>query len=245
MKILALKTLSTIGLAILLASCSKQKTDVPYWLSDYNDLYETEPIEASRQWFKDAKMGMFVHFNVASLMELGSIDYKLWSKGEADERILEYVGVSMEEYSNAKSKDSLLFTRFEIPAFDAEEICQLALKANMKYITFTAHHFTANFDSEHLPFTSVNSSPHKRDLVAEMLAACKKYNLAPFLYMRADYKTAISDGNQTNLAILKDVLSNYGPLAGIWFDGQQAGDDEVTDFIKDIQALLPGLIQVG
>ena len=85
------------------------------------------------------------------------------------------------------------------------------------------------------PSPIANSSPKKRDLVAEMTAACKKYNLAPFLYMNGSYKTAKSENDQQKLAILKEVLSNYGPLAGIWFDGQQAGDDEVNLLIKELQ----------
>jgi len=231
----AIKTLSFIAATILIFGCTNLEEEIPYWLSDYEELYEKDPIEASGQWFKDAKMGMFVHFNLASLMELGSIDYKLWTKGDADERILKYVGISRDEYITAKSKDSLLYTKFEIPEFDAEKICRLAIKANMKYITFTAHHFTANFDSKHLPYTSANSSPDGRDLVAEMIAACEKYNLAPFLYMRGSYKTAISDNQQEKLAILEEILTNYGPLAGLWFDGQQPGDEEVNDFIKKLQ----------
>jgi alpha-L-fucosidase len=204
-------------------------------LSDYEELYDEDPIEASRQWFKDAKMGMFVHFNLASLMELGTLDYDLWRDGEADDRILKYVGVSRDEYINARSKDSLLYTRFEIPEFDAEKICELAIKAKMKYITFTAHHYTMNFDSEHHSLNSVNSSPSRRDLVAEMVAACKKYDLAPFFYMRGDYKTAISDNKPNKLAILEELLTNYGPLAGIWFDGMQPGDEEMNHFIKALQ----------
>jgi alpha-L-fucosidase len=235
MKASALQLLCAISLAILLAGCTNNEPDIPYWLTDYSDNYEEDPIEASRQWFVDAKMGMFVHFNVASLMEHGSIDYKLWTQGNADERILDYVGISMEDYNAAESKEELLFSKFEYAEFDAEKICQLALKANMKYITFTAHHFAATFDSEHIPYTTVNSSPPKRDLVAEMVAACKKYNLAPFLYMGGSYKTLKSGTPETKLAILEEILTNYGPLAGLWFDGGQPGDDEVNEFIKKLQ----------
>lgn len=223
-----------LGLAFLLSGCTKTSTDIPFWLTEYEKQYKEDPLEASREWFVDAKLGMFVHFNAASLLELGGIDYKLWSRGQADERILDYVGVSREEYEKAQRKDSLLYTRFEIPEFDAEKICQLAVKAKMKYITFTAHHMSATFDSEYLTINSVNTSPSGRDLVAEMIAACEKYDLAPFLYMRGSYKSAYSSNQPEKLAILKEILSNYGPLAGIWFDGGPA-DEEVNDFIKEIQ----------
>ena len=228
-------------LAFMLAGCTVKGPDIgkgpeiPYWLSDYKDLYEKNPIDASKAWFIDAKMGMFVHFNIVSLFEFGETDYRLWKSGDADERILNYVGISRDDYMNASSKDGLLYTKFEIPEFDAEKICQLALKAKMKYITFAAHHFSVNFESEYLPISSAKSSPAKRDLVAEMVAACKKYRLAPFIYMNSRYKTAKSDNDQTKLAILEEILTNYGPLAGIWFDGQEPGDVEVNRFIKNLQ----------
>ena len=93
-----LKTLTAVALTILLSGCANQETDIPYWLADYKELYEKDPVEASRQWFKDAKMGMFVHFTIGSLLEEGSWDYRKWAYGNADERICNYVGISMEDY---------------------------------------------------------------------------------------------------------------------------------------------------
>ena len=148
MKRLAFRFLYLFCMILLLNACTNKETDIPYWLSDYKDLYEKNPTEASQQWFKDAKMGMFVHFTIGSLMEKDS-DYNQWMSGNADERICSFIGISMEDYRKAESKDSLLFTRFEIPVFDAEKICQLAVKAKMKYITFTAHHQSCNFDALH------------------------------------------------------------------------------------------------
>ena len=111
------------------------------------------------------------------------------------------------------------FTKFEIPEFETEKICQLAVKANMEYIVFTAHHFSCNFDADHISFNSVDSSTAKRDLVAEMMAACKKYNLAPFFYLNAYYKIVKTENREKNLATIKELLTEYGPIAGIWLDG--------------------------
>ncbi len=227
-------------LAFMLAGCTGKGPEIPYWLTDYKDLYAKDPVEASRQWFKDAKSGMFVHFTIGSLLELGTRDYRLWMSGEADERILKYVNISREEYDKARNKDSLLFTRFEIPEFDAEKICQLAVKAKMKYITFTAHHQNCNFDASLVPFNSFKSSPSHRDLVAEMMAACKKYNIAPFFYMTGKYKLVKTENKERNMATLKELLTEYGPIAGLWFDGgsnddRQIGQDSINYFIKDLQ----------
>lgn len=241
MKRLELRFLYLFCMTFLLNACANKETDIPYWLSDYKDLYEKNPTEASQQWFKDAKMGLFVHFTIGSLMEKDS-DYKLWMSGNADERICNFIGISMEDYRKAESKDSLLFTRFDIPEFDADKICQLAVKAKMKYITFTAHHLSCNFDAEHVPLNSVNSSPDGRDLVAEMIAACRRYNIAPFFYMKSQYKMVRTKNKEQNLATLKELLTEYGPIAGLWFDDSvakysedQEGMDEINYFIKNLQ----------
>ena len=241
MKKILFRALSIFSIFLSLVACTNLENDIPHWLSDYKDLYEENPVEASRQWFKDAKMGMFVHFTIGSLMEKDS-DYGLWMNGAADERICNFVGISMEEYLKAESKDSLLFTRFEIPEFDAEKICQLAVKSKMKYIVFTAHHQSCNFDAEHVPVNSVNSSPDGRDLVAEMIAACRKYKLAPFFYMRSEYKKVRTENKEKNLATLRHLLTKYGPIGGLWFDDSvmkfsedNFGMDEINYFIKDLQ----------
>jgi alpha-L-fucosidase len=220
-------------LAVLLVGCATKPREVPYWLEDYSDVYRGSPIEASRMWFKEARMGMFVHYNAASVLEHGSLDYKLWRDGKADERILAHVGISREAYEAAADKEALLFTKFKAENFDADKICQLAVKAKMKYVTFTAHHFNCLFDSKVFTVNSIHS-PSGRDLVAEMVTACKKYNLAPFLYLNPNYPDPASKGREQYLAAIEEVLTNYGDIAGIWFDGDR-GKDETNHFIKERQ----------
>ncbi|VGO16886.1 hypothetical protein PDESU_05478 [Pontiella desulfatans] len=217
----------------LFLSCFAKAGEAPYWLKEYSEVYRESPIEASRLWFKDAKMGMFVHYNAVSVLEHGSRDYKLWRHGNADDRILAYAGISREAYEAAEDKEALLFTKFEAGNFDADKICQLAVQSKMKYVTFTAHHFNCLFDSKVFTVNSVRS-PCGRDLVAEMVAACRKYNLAPFLYLNPNYADPASEGREQYLAAIKEVLTNYGDIAGIWFDGDR-GKEETNRFIKELQ----------
>jgi alpha-L-fucosidase len=219
--------------AALLNRGTAKASEVPYWLEEYSEVYRENPIEASRMWFKEAKMGMFVHYNAVSVLEHGSLDYKLWRNGQVDDRMLAYVGISREAYEAAEDKEALLFTKFEADHFDAEKICQLAVKAKMKYVTFTAHHFNCLFDSKVFTVNSVHS-PCGRDLVQEMMAACRKYNLAPFLYLNPNYPDPASPDRARHLAAIKEVLTNYGDIAGIWFDGDR-GTDETNHFIKELQ----------
>jgi len=41
---------------------------VPSYLKDYTDLYQMKPREAALQWFRDAKYGLFLHYGLYSLL---------------------------------------------------------------------------------------------------------------------------------------------------------------------------------
>ena len=208
-------------LAIMLVSCTSQpKDEIPYWLTDYEGLYKENPRKAGQSWFREAKFGMFVHLNLASLCENGKADYLLWAEGEAPARLLDYVGVNRSEYETAENRDSLLFNKYQLPEFDAMKICQLAVDAKMKYITFTTQHLGRcyNFSTKTSAFNSMNA-PMKRDLVAELAEACEKYSLALFLYLPPEFAKTTEDRRALNLQIIEELLTNYGPIGGIWFDG--------------------------
>ncbi len=237
-----------VGLFLrLTVSCTSEPSgDLPYWLSGYEDLYKESPRKASQHWFKEAKFGMFVHLNLASLCENGKADYLLWARGDAPGRLLDYVGVSRSDYEKAGNRDSLLFTKYLLPEFDAEKICQLAVDAKMKYITFTTQHLGRcyNFNTTVSSFSSMHA-PMKRDLVAELAEACKKYGLALFLYVPPEFAKTTEERRELNLEILKELLTHYGPLGGIWFDGigpyyRNPGEytrlSETFEFIRSVQS---------
>lgn len=230
----------------ILISCTRTADDeIPYWLSDYQDLYKESPRKAAQSWFSDAGSGMFVHLNLASLCEYGKADYLLWANGEAPDRLLDYVGISRLVYEKAENLDSLLFTRYLLPEFDAGEICQLAVDAKMKYITFTTQHLGRcyNFNTAVSDFNSMKA-PMQRDLVKELAEACREHNLALFLYVPPEFAKTSPDRRELNIQILEELLTGYGPIGGIWFDG--IGDyyrqpenytrlSETYDFIRSLQ----------
>lgn len=55
--------------ALFLASCQSQK--VPNYLKGYKDLYSENPRQANLQWFKDAQFGMFIHYGLYSQLGKG------------------------------------------------------------------------------------------------------------------------------------------------------------------------------
>ncbi len=230
---------------VIVSACTSDKEEIPYWLTDYEDIYKENPREAAHNWFSDAKFGMFVHLNLASLCENGKADYLLYRDGEAEDRLLDFVGIERAVYEAAENKDLLLFEKYLLPEFDADEICKLAAAAEMKYINITTQHLGRcfNYKSAGSDFNTFDG-PMGRDLVKELAEACEKYNLALFLYMPPEYAMTTPERREMNLAVFEDLLTNYGPIGGIWFDG--IGDfyrepenytrlQETYDFIRSIQ----------
>jgi len=243
-----MKQIKKIGVTLICAvlisvgniGCN-DKEQVPSYLKGYEDMYAENPREASLEWFKDAKFGMFIHYGLYSLKEgyWGEIHSKPaeWVQLRAKVRVGEY-----EKLTN----------KFTAENFDADFITDLALSAGMKYINITTRHHDSFclFDSEYTDFKSTNSAA-KRDLVAELAEQCQKKGLGLFFYYshgrdwrhphapnndewggnaRPKYdplEESYKYGEEHDLDIyvefmknqITELLTNYGPVAGIWLDG--------------------------
>ncbi|MCX7012094.1 MAG: alpha-L-fucosidase [Candidatus Sumerlaeota bacterium] len=178
---------------------------IPSYLKGYEDLYSRDSRGAALQWFVDAKYGLFLHYTLGSLIPGGKPEIK---KG----------GIEWKE----------VFKKFTAEKFDADAIADLALAARMRYVNLTTRHIGGMglYRTSTTDFTSVNS-PAKRDLVGEMAVACRKRGLGFFVYVPPE--TARSDNNvfETNKTQLRELLTQYGPLAGVWFDLFPFDDDAI------------------
>ncbi|MCB1124216.1 MAG: alpha-L-fucosidase, partial [Verrucomicrobiae bacterium] len=67
---LNLTKLFCLSLVLLLSACNK-KSAVPSYLTDYADLYRVNPRAANLQWFKDADWGLFLHYGLYAQLEQG------------------------------------------------------------------------------------------------------------------------------------------------------------------------------
>ena len=137
--------------------------NVPNFLTGYDALYAQEPREATRQWFREARYGLFLHYGLYSL--LGRHE---WVQLREKIPVAEY----------AKLKD-----RFTAEGFDAERIARFAVDCGMKYVNLTTRHHDSFclFETKETEFNSVNS-PAGRDLVKELAGACDRHNLGLCLY---------------------------------------------------------------
>ena len=172
----------------------------------------------NRQWFQDAHFGMFIHWGVSSVLgqEIG------WALS----------GKDVNEYRKN-------IQRFDPEKFDAASVVKLAKDAGMKYITFTTrHHDSFSMFNTKYSDWSIMNTPYKKDVLKMLAEECRKQDIRLFCYYsladfyRADYCKGnvkkgtgiIGDCNwEAYLQFMKnqltEILTNYGPIYGIWFDG--------------------------
>ena len=179
-----------------------------------------ENLEA-REWFRDAKFGLFIHWGIYSLEENG-------------EWVMHRTQIPKIEYQK-------LAGQFYPYAFDADEWCEIAKAAGMKYITITSKHHDgfAMYHSAVSDYDMIDATPFKRDILKELAEACERHDLKLFFYcsqldwQHEDYFprgrtggfTARPESGDWDAYIeymetqLTELLSGYGPIGGIWFDG--------------------------
>jgi alpha-L-fucosidase len=187
----------------------------------------TEENLKARQEFQDEKFGMFIHWGVYSVLGDG-------------EWVFHDRKLKLDEYNRLP-----LF--FDPQKFDARAWVALAKAAGMKYITITSRHHDgfAMFDSKVSDWNIVKRTPYGKDPLKMLADECHRQGIKLFFYYsqldwhNPDYyprgKTAVDkgpwdngrpDGGDWHAYLdnymdgqLRELLTNYGAIAGIWFDG--------------------------
>jgi len=115
---------------------------------------------------------------------------------------------------------------------DTEQWAKVASEAGMKELILTAKHHDGfclwpSKYTEH----SVANSPYQDgqgDIVKEFTAACRKYGLKPGLYLSPWDRNHAKYGQPEYIEYyrnqLVELLTNYGEIAEVWFDGANGGD---------------------
>jgi len=141
------------------------------------------------QWWREARFGMFIHWGIYSLPG-GE-----W-KGKKVEGYAEHL---MRKEKISRSEYLKLAEEFNPVEFDAEAWAKAAKEAGMKYMIVTAKHHDgfAMYNSEFSDFDIFDQTPFKRDPMAELSAACKKYGIRfGFYYSHAfDWEHPDAPGN--------------------------------------------------
>ena len=185
---------------------------------------------AARTWFQDSKFGLFIHWGIYSV--LGAGEWVMEERGPAS--YTGRPGIPASQYDR-------LAAQFNPTQFDAREWVALAKASGMKYITITSKHHDgfAMYDSSLTDWNIVDRTPYGRDVLAELAEACREEGLKLFFYYsqldwrHEDYFPRGRTGRQAGRpengnwdnyidfmnGQLRELLTNYGEIGGIWFDG--------------------------
>lgn len=208
----------------------------------------------NREWFQDNKYGLFIHWGVYSVMAGGGdIGVAEW--------IMNQKQIPIAAYEN-------LPNFFNPTKFNAEEWVAMVKKAGMRYITITSKHHDgfAMYDTKVSDYNIVKKTPFKRDVLKELKDACDKEGIKLFFYYSQldwhhpdyfprgntgrDYTGRPNSGEWRKYidymkAQLTELLTNYGEIGGIWFDGQWDKYEEnwyLDEIYNHIHSLQPGAL---
>jgi alpha-L-fucosidase len=175
------------------------------------------------RWFHDLGLGLFIHWSMDS--QLGSVIGHSMAGASAD-----YLRRFIDE----------LPTTFHPKRFDADDWAVLARLAGMRYVVFTTKHHSGfcMFPTQTTDF-SLDATPCERDLTGEVIAAFRRHGLAIGLYFSPDdfhflhgrglpvHRGVLPeecDGLlDHNRAQMRELLTRYGPIDLVFFDGPSDG----------------------
>jgi alpha-L-fucosidase len=202
--------------------------------------------EDRTSWYRDSKFGMFIHWGPYSLASV-----------EASWPIMKPTagGITEAEYRE-------LPKRFNPVKFDPDAFVDLARAAGQQYMVFTTKHHDGfcMFDT---PFTDykITNTPYGQDIVKKLANSCKERGMPLGFYysppdmhhpaFRDTSKLAKENWNgepsrpEWPLYLdymqlqLTELLSGYGPVVLIWFDGlnhqEKYGGIRFLDLIRKLQ----------
>ena len=201
------------------------------------------------EWFKDAKFGMFIHWGLYSILE-GSYNGHTMPDTtfqQGNSWYAEWIKPRLEvpdDYYNG------LIHEFNPVEYDPEGWVKEACNAGMKYLVITAKHHDgfALWDSEVSDF-DIAATPYKKDLLAPLVAACKKHGLKygfyyshwqdwedpdgalPFWYPWRPDEDFEKYWQRKSLPQVKELIEKYDPDL-LWFD-TWGWDNHITPERRD------------
>ncbi len=212
-----------------------------------------EQRDARMDWWREARFGMFIHWGVYAV-PAGTFD------GKPINGIGEWI---MNRGKIPVSQYQAYARQFNPVKYDPDAWVQLAKEAGMKYIVITSKHHDgfALFDSKVTDWDVVDATPYGRDLLKPLAEACQRHDMRlGFYYSQAQdwchpggaaaggHWDPAQDGDMdryiAEIAVpqVKEILTNYGPLAVLWWDTPVGMNQKRADLLQPLITLQPGII---
>lgn len=167
--------------------------------------------ELRNDWFVESKFGIFMHYGLYSQVARGE-----WTMYQEK--------MSCEECAE-------LAKTFCADGYDARRLAQMAKEAGAGYMVLTSRHHEGFclYDSKVSDFNSMKVLG--RDLIAEHIAACREFGLKVGIYYslldwryrgyhdREKFPESKEKMVEQAFAQVRELLTNYGKIDYLWFDG--------------------------
>ena len=213
-----MKKIATIIACLIIHTSLLFGQSLPRQSGEYTPVKEN--LEARHQ-FQDNKYGMFIHWGLSSVLGDGE-----WVMNNRNIKVADY---------------TRLLRSFNPVDFDAAKWVATVKNAGMKYIVFITRHHDgfSNWDTKQSDW-KITNTPYGKDVLKMLAEECKKQGIKLGLYYstldwyRNDYpyetgRTGKGTGRtaKSNYASylqfmknqLTELLTNYGEVMSIWFDG--------------------------
>ncbi|MEP6534073.1 MAG: alpha-L-fucosidase [Bryobacteraceae bacterium] len=198
------------------------------------------------EWFQDQGFGLFIHWSLDSQTGV-VISHSM--VGASDDYLKRFINDLPKTFNPRK--------------FHPEDWAALAKLAGIRYVVFTTKHHSGftMFDSATTDF-SIMRTPFGRDATAEILKAFRDQGIAPGMYFSPDdfwwlYKNNkviqrhvpdVKPVNNPGLlahdqAQVRELLTKYGPVDVIFFDGAPEGLRELAWKLQPNIVVTRGAIQ--
>ena len=213
----------------------------------------------NRAWFEGAGLGLFVHWDHASQQGL-EISWPLVGRSIVPGVPDPEIGETIASYQSSAAT-------FNPTRWDPAALARLARACGARYVVLTSRHHAgySMFHTEHSDF-SIQHSPYEKDIVREFVDAIRSEGLRVGLYYslpdwhHSDYpafeesdkpyrdlecRRPSPEAWQRYIGYLKgqltELLTNYGPIDLLWFDGEwertaeEWHASELRELIKTLQ----------
>lgn len=175
----------------------------------------------AREEFRNDKFGIFIHWGIYAMLATGE-----WTMTNNNLNYKEYAKLAGGFYPSQ---------------FSAKEWVSTVKEAGAKYICITTRHHDgfSMFDSQYTDYTITKASPFGRDIIKELADECQAQGIKlHFYYSHIDWGREDAPWGRTGRGTgrpnpkgdwnsyykfmnnqLTELLTNYGPIGAIWFDG--------------------------
>lgn len=221
-------------------------------MKDDNKIQEIKGIKGAIEYSTDERIaawqrlqyGMFIHWGIYS--ELSGVWNEEPVKEGYSEQIQMWANIPKEDYLKVAKK-------FTAEKFNPKEICALAKDAGMKYIVITSKHHDgfAMFDTATTDYNIVDSTLYGKDPLKELADECRKQGLKFGLYFSLVDWSQGHDFDKNNCnpipesmepiieEQLRELMTNYGPIAEVWFDMSSPRPQQSRKFANIVRQLQP------